>query len=124
MAKETMKKIGVPAFIIVFVLGSLGTIFFAGGKVAAVEKDIVSNTEDVAEVKEDVKLLKGEVNEAKLRDERMAGTYSRIEAHMLTESKKTDTLVRDISKQNEVQQQIRIDLTKIQGDVNNLQKVE
>ena len=146
MAKEQWKKIGVGISIIgliITVLGSVVLLAYTGGtNIAVVKGDITSvkanSLEDRAKLAlhtTQIEELKEEVNEAKLRDERIAGQYGKIESYMSNESQKTEDIAADLKdyrkehaaqvESNRKEQQSRTEaIIRMQGQMDNLERVD
>jgi hypothetical protein len=131
MAKEQWRKIGVMVGMVTLAILIVGMAWAGGGRVTGVEKDIESvrgNAEEdrkaIAAVLKRTTALEVEASEARLRDERIASQFTEISAYMRTESKKTDEIIKEQKAGSTARQEIKIELTKVQSTVNNLERAE
>lgn len=135
MANGTGKWLGIIIAIVGLLIGSVGSVvgiaWAGGGRLTSVEKDVEFHGEYIKADKEqslrvaaELKALRLEQTEARMRDSRMAGEYQAIGVYMSTSSTQTEKLVKAFEKYLEAQHALEIKLEGVKKTVENLQKAE
>jgi uncharacterized protein (DUF3084 family) len=135
MANGTGKWLGIIIAIVGLLIGSVGSVvgiaWAGGGRLTSVEKDveyhgryIEADKEYSLRVDNELKALRVEQSEAKMRDSRMEGQYKAIETYMGTTSAQTQKLVENFGEYLKAQHQLELKVEGVKKTVENLQKVD
>jgi hypothetical protein len=136
MANGTGKHwLGIIIAVVGLLIGSVGSVvamaWSGGGRLTSVEKDVEFHSQYIdsdkaysLRVDGELKSLRAEQAESKLRDARMEGHYKTIESYMTFTSEQTGNLVKNFEKYLESQSELEVKVEGIKKTVENLEKVD